>query len=131
MMLAQNQLPDPAHFSSLGWVVVSLTGLIIAIRSAIGLVNDVKGKPSLPPAEQLDQRVTVIERDVREIKEWKDLLLQKLEADKLEIVKSGEMRASSMHKRLNAIMVGLAKLQGALSHRGIHTPEINEEASEL
>ena len=95
--------------------MVILVGVIVAVRSVIGLYNDLKSKPSQPPPEQLDQRVSAIEREIVKLSVWKDQLTAKLEADKLEVLKAGEDRASRMHKRLNSIMVAVVRLQASLN----------------
>ena len=43
---AMSALPDPNHFASIGWVCVILVAIIVGVRQGIGLVRDLKEKPS-------------------------------------------------------------------------------------
>lgn len=46
MMFAAETLPDPYHFSSIGWVCVVLVCIIIGVRQVVGLTRELKDKPS-------------------------------------------------------------------------------------
>jgi hypothetical protein len=132
-------LPDPSSPASIGWVIIILTGLIVSVRSGIGLFKDLRDQP---PSGQLDQRLGAMESEVEKLTLWKDKLISKLEADKLEMIskmetnkvdmmKEAELRASKTHKRLNAILVAVVALQTAakLPPTLQHNPSDDEQSS--
>jgi hypothetical protein len=45
-MFAELQLPDPNHFSSIGWACVILVMIVTGIRQIVGLRNDLKDRPT-------------------------------------------------------------------------------------
>ena len=58
-------LPDPSHFSSVGWVVVILVGLVMGARAVIGLWRDLQ-KPSGPEQREVKMMASAVERSVFE-----------------------------------------------------------------
>lgn len=57
---AMPMLPDPSHFSSIGWTVVSLAGFAVIANQVLKLAKSVRGKSPHPPNEQLDQSLTAM-----------------------------------------------------------------------
>jgi hypothetical protein len=54
------QLPDPNHFASIGWIVVSLFALCGGVYYVMQLVDRIRGDKPHPPNEQLDQSMSAM-----------------------------------------------------------------------
>jgi hypothetical protein len=99
-------LPDPNKFSSLGWWIVSgsivLGAALFGVNQLMELVARWRGDAPEPPNAQLQQSVKALNARVRQLEEWREKLIAKMEEDKLEMLQAGEERASRIHQHIES-----------------------------
>ena len=128
MMLAET-LPDPNHFSSIGWVIVILAAIAFGANAVLDLVDRMRGKSDKPT--QIEQPLSVtgtplsnaeIQRDLKTmnhrliaLENWRGQLMDKLDVDKTEVIAAGEHRAEKIHDRINLVLASVSELRGQVN----------------
>jgi len=95
------------------WLGCLAFGLLL-FNEAGKFVDRVRGKAPQPPNEQLEFSVTAMDRRVTKLEEESARIWTKMEADKTEILKAGELRAEKLHHRINPIAEGMEGLKSAV-----------------
>jgi len=99
--------------------------VISGLNTAITLYDRLKGKPSQPPAEQLQQSLDalthsvnasnlVISERVSGLEDWKETLTAKLESDKSIIIAEDERRSSKIHDRVDDVLKAVSHQSGVI-----------------
>ena len=78
-------------------------------------VQRVRGKAPQPPNRQLAAGQVELSRRVIVLEEWKDGLLQKLDADKSELLAAGERREEKLSAEISGVATRVDGLQAALT----------------
>ena len=95
------------------WLGCVAFGLMLFNEGA-KFVDRIRGKTPHPPNEQLEFSVTAMDRRVCKLEEESDKIGAKMEADKTEILRAGELRAEKLHNRINPIGEGMEGLKAAV-----------------
>lgn len=133
MMLAQ-VLPDPNHFSSIGWVVVILAALAFGANAVMDLVSRMRGDDSKPT--QIEQPVQVqkiwpaaslaelrdamkqtndrIDRQQDQIEKINEILRVEIPQMERNIAAAGEARVAKIHDRINDVLSEVSNLEGRI-----------------
>jgi vacuolar-type H+-ATPase subunit I/STV1 len=67
--ISQSFLPEPMGFASIGWVCVSVVAIIAGIRQGIGLVRDIKERPTGAEALREAHSVFASKADLKKLEE--------------------------------------------------------------
>lgn len=84
----------------MGWLLVAAASLAIAINQVLKLTDRFRGEPPQPANPQLGQSVNELDRRVTMLERWQREVAEKMEADKIEIMNAGEQRASRIHQHI-------------------------------
>jgi hypothetical protein len=95
--------------------MLCLAAFTAILKYMVDLGDRLRGQPSQPPNAQLQLSHEQLTERVRKLEESVDRLWAKLEADKMEIVKSGEDRCAKLHERINVILAVVSELRGRLN----------------
>jgi len=79
-------------------------------------VQRVRGKAPQPPNSQLEAGQLELGRRVTVLEEWKDGLLQKLDADKSELLAAGGRREEKLSAEISGVAARVDGLQAALAN---------------
>ena len=87
----------PAHIA--GWLACAafLIWFLLLVKRG---VTELRGEAAHPPNPQLGQSIKEINRRVESLERWREQLVTKLEADKVEVINAGEHRASRLHEHI-------------------------------
>jgi hypothetical protein len=105
-------LPAPESYSAIGWVCVIGAALAFGMNQILELVNRARGKAPSPPNAQLESEQREIKRRVKVLEDWKDSLIQKLDADKDEIIRAGEAREKILSSQIRDMGRRIDTVQG-------------------
>jgi hypothetical protein len=94
--------------------ILCLAAFMAILKYFLDLGDRVRGQAAEPPNAQLQSAHEQLTERVRKLEESTDRLWAKLEADKMEIVKSGEDRCAKLHERINVILAAVSELRGRL-----------------
>jgi hypothetical protein len=100
MFFFADTLPDPNSYAAIGWGCVILAAIAFGLNQGLELVNLARGKAPHPPNAQLEAAVQAVAERVRALEDWKESLMAKLDADKMDVLNAGENRASGLHKHI-------------------------------
>lgn len=106
------ELPAPEHFSSIGWVIVILSAIAMGGNQVWEIINRLRGAAPEPPNGQLAQSVKQLNARVKILEQWRSDLVNKLDADKNQILVAGEHRAEKLHDRINDVLKAVSELRG-------------------
>jgi len=109
---ADNFTPPAAFAAWLACAGFTLWFLLLVDKS----IQRVRGKSPEPPNRQLEAGQFELNRRVIVLEEWKDGLLQKLDADKSEIIAAGERREEKLSAEISGVAVRVDGLQSALTN---------------
>ena len=87
----------PEHIA--GWLACAafLIWFLLLVKRG---VTELRGEAAHPPNPQLGQSIKEINRRVESLERWREQLVTKLEADKVEVINAGEHRASRLHEHI-------------------------------
>lgn len=118
VMLGAAGLPEPGGYQAVGWLLMALAGLGVAINQLLKLVDRMKEKP--PPAEtymtkaqcavshgETDRRLDRLECEVPEIR-------AEIRRMVIELDRKGEERAVAIHNRINQLVEATGEMRGEL-----------------
>lgn len=114
-------LPDPNHFASVGWVLVIITCIIVAIGQVLDVVNKYlreQPKPSdtyvtIPNFEKIEKER---QADRKEIKDT----LKEIKEDLAESNQYQARARQKIHHRQNSMENALSFIAGRFEHDGDH-----------
>jgi hypothetical protein len=103
----------PTSYEAIGWLVVGLAALCVAINQIDDFFERRKTKPGKPPAEQLEnsqealaERVSRLENAVLEIH-------REMKEDRESVTRAGSARAAGIYKKIDEVRAELsANLDG-------------------
>ena len=98
----------PTSFEAIGWLVVGLAALCVAINQIDDFFERRKTKPGKPPAEQLEnsqealaERVSRLENAVLEIH-------REMKEDREAVTRAGSVRAAGIYKKIDEVRAELS-----------------------
>ena len=80
-------------------------------------VMELRGDAAHPPNPQLGQSIKEMTRRVESLERWREQLVTKLEADKVEVINAGEHRASRLHEHIEKDRVEMERKIESLPER--------------
>jgi hypothetical protein len=95
------------------WLGCLAFGLMLFNEGA-KFVDRIRGKAPHPPNEQLEFSVAAMDRRVCKLEEESAKIRAKMEADKSEILRAGELRAEKLHNRINPLAESIEGLKSAM-----------------
>ncbi len=102
-MIFAEALPDPNSYAAIGWFVVIIAAIAFGLNQGLELVGRARGKAQQPPNGELSQNLKQLNHRVRQIEDWRDGLLNKLDDDKEEIKASGEARCQRIEAHVEDV----------------------------
>jgi len=116
MMFAQ--LPDPASYQAVGWLVVIVAGIATGVNQVLKLVDRVKGKGNLiapQPLEVREAKELVREQDCvgrhREITQQ----LRQVQSQRAQDLKEGAESRRGLYERLESFRRDMTEMERRLS----------------
>lgn len=106
---------DPYNASAIGWWCVIAAAVAFGINQVWELVNRARGDAPHPPNSQLESDQKDLRRRVKILEEWKDTLIEKLDADKTEIMAAGALRETNLTNQITAIGTRVDDMQDSLA----------------
>jgi hypothetical protein len=98
----------PTSYEAIGWLVVGLAALCVAINQIDDFFERRKTKPGKPPAEQLEnsqealaERVSRLENAVLEIH-------REMKEDREAVTRAGSARAAGIYKKIDEVRAELS-----------------------
>ncbi|HEV2692355.1 MAG TPA: hypothetical protein VG347_05615 [Verrucomicrobiae bacterium] len=107
-----NSSPPAAIAAWLACAAFTLWFLLLVDKS----IQRLRGKTPQPPNRQLAAGQVDLHRRVTVLEEWKDNLLQKLDADKTELLAAGERREEKLSAEISGVATRVDRLQSALAN---------------
>jgi hypothetical protein len=101
----------PAQIAA--WLGCLAFGLMLFNEGA-KFVDRIRGKAPHPPNEQLEFSVAAMDRRVCKLEEESAKIWAKMEADKSEILRAGELRGEKLHNRINPLAESIEGLKSAM-----------------
>ena len=125
MILAQAtqavQLPDPSHYTSIGWLFVGAVGFVVALNAGIALYDRLRSKSPQPPngellmsVRQLTERIENVEKAQEAARLENIEIRNEMKRDKVEILQAGEVHASKLHTRIDPAVQNIAEVKGQM-----------------
>jgi hypothetical protein len=112
------------------WLGCLAFGLMLFNEGA-KFIDRVRGKTPHPPNEQLDFSLTTLDKRVTKLENDAVEVWAKMEADKTEILRAGELRAEKLHHRINPIAEGLEGLKSSVDLNNQQTVLLNAKLDRL
>jgi len=109
---ADNFAPPVAIAAWLACATFTLWFLLLVDKA----IQRLRGKAPEPPNRQLEAGQLDLNRRVTVLEEWKDGLLQKLDADKSELIAAGERREEKLSAEISGVAARVDGLQAALTN---------------
>ena len=109
---ADNFAPPAAIAAWLACAAFTLWFLLLVDKA----VQRLRGKAPQPPNRQLEAVQLELGRRVTVLEEWKDGLLQKLDADKSELLAAGGRREEKLSAEISGVAARVDGLQAALTN---------------
>lgn len=116
------ELPDPQSASGIGWIVLSLAALAVALNQISDLLGRWVGKKEAQPTELAGQPIEVRgspeyarREELAAVVARQDRLEAKLDAAIERLAESGEDRARRLHARLDAVLAAVGQSNAAVS----------------
>jgi hypothetical protein len=109
---ALDSAPPPLQFAAwLACAAFSLWFFLLVDKT----IQRVRGKEPQPPNGQLESDQKDLKRRVKNLEDWRDNILAKLESDKREIIAAGEKRESKLSAEITAAGDRIDALQAAVA----------------
>jgi hypothetical protein len=106
MMLAQilpTTLPDPGHYSSIGWVCVIVFCLVAGARQITGFWRELRGKDPEPPNEQLENSRRELERRVSAAESAIGEVWKNISHDRESGEENARSRSAGIYKKIDEV----------------------------
>ena len=133
MILAAETLPDPSHFSSIGWVTVILVSIIAGLNQGFRLTDRLTGrKQDLAPQPfavtgtplgnaEIQRDLKSMNHRLKSLEDWRSDLTAKMDENKTEILAAGEERAVRIYDHVDSVRRELDAKIDAIPERVIAT----------
>jgi hypothetical protein len=101
-------MPSPNSFESLGWLVVGLAALCVAINQIDDFFERRKPPLGFPPVEQLDTTQKVLARRVEKLEDELAALRREMKEDRESQSRSASIRAAGLYKKIDEVRAELS-----------------------
>jgi hypothetical protein len=105
------EITAPVEIAS--WLACAAFAVVLT-NGLFKLVNNVKGPNALPPAGELDLRVSNLETRTNTIEVGLAELRHEMKEDLKTMLAAGEERAGKIHGRINDVLAAVSELRGRL-----------------
>ena len=113
-ILAESQFAAPEQIAAWLASAAFFIWFCLLVKKA---VMELRGNEAHPPNPQLGQSIKEINRRVESLERWREQLITKLEADKMEVIQAGEQRASRIHEHIEKDRVEMERKIETLPER--------------
>lgn len=101
-------LPPPNSFESIGWLVVGLAALCVAINQIDDFFERRKPRVGFPPVEQLDDSQKALARRVEKLEDDLAVLRREMKEDRESQSRSASVRAAGLYKKIDEVRAELS-----------------------
>ncbi len=93
----------PTSYEGIGWLVVGLACLCVAVNQIDDFFERRKPRPGFPPAEQLENAQQALADRVENLEEDISDLRREMKEDREAQTKSASLRAAGLYKRMDEV----------------------------
>jgi hypothetical protein len=101
-------LLSPDSYQAIGWLIVGLASLCVAINQIDDFFERRKAKPGFPPAEQLESSRLALERRVERLEEAMGEIRREMKEDREAQAKLASVRAAGIYKKVDEVRAELS-----------------------
>jgi hypothetical protein len=101
-------MPFPNTYESIGWLVVGLASLCVAINHIDEFFERRKPREGFPPAEQLENSQLALTERVENLEEAVSDLRREMKEDREAHIKSASIRAAGIYKKIDEVRTELS-----------------------
>jgi|GEM_PF-3954940 len=118
-MIPSAVIPYPGSYESIGWLVVGLASLCVAINQIDDFFERRKPKVGFPPVEQLESSHEALARRVEKLEESLGEIRREMKEDRLQQHESATVRAAGIYRKIedvrSELTMNLEKVRAELS----------------
>ena len=105
---------NPTSFDGIGWLVVALASLCVAINQIDDFFERRKPRVGFPPVEQLENSHEALAERVDRLEEGLADLRREMKADRVALEEAGSARAAGIYRKIDDVRAELsANLESA------------------
>jgi predicted nucleic acid-binding Zn-ribbon protein len=109
----------PTSYEAIGWLVVGLASLCVAINQIDDFFERRKTKPGFPPAEQLENSQEALADRVVRLEQAVGDIRREMKEDREALSRAGSARAAGIYKKIDEVRAELsANLESARREMG-------------
>ena len=101
-------LPPPNSFEAIGWLVVGLAALCVAINQIDDFFERRKPRAGFPPVEQLDDSQKALARRVEKLEDELAAVRREMKEDRESQSRSASIRAAGLYKKIDEVRAELS-----------------------
>jgi predicted nucleic acid-binding Zn-ribbon protein len=94
---------DPTSFEGIGWLVVALSALCVAINQIDDFFERRKPREGFPPVEQLENSQNALSARVDRLEAEMGELRREMKEDREALNESGSARAAEMYRKIDQV----------------------------
>jgi chromosome segregation ATPase len=98
----------PTTYESIGWLVVGLASLCVAINQIDDFFERRKPRLGSPPVEQLENSQLALTERVEHLEDDLSDLRHEMKQDREALLKSGSIRAAGIYKKIDEVRTELS-----------------------
>ncbi len=96
-------LPAPTSYEAIGWLVVGLASLCVAINQIDDFFERRKPRPGFPPVEQLENSQQALTERVENLEEDISDLRREMKEDREAQARSASIRTAGLYKKIDEV----------------------------
>src|SRR5579883_3055403 len=98
---------SPTSYESIGWLVVGLAALCVAINHVDEFFERRKPRQGFPPVEQLENSQQALARRVDKLEAELNAVRREMKEDRESSARSGSERAAGLYKKIDEVRAEL------------------------
>ena len=109
-------MPPPTSYEAIGWLIVTLASLCVAINQIDDFFERRKPKPGFPPVEQLENSQLALTGRVEDLEDAVLDLRREMKEDREAQARSASIRAAGLYKKIDDVRAELSANLEAVRH---------------
>ena len=101
-------MPPPTSYEAIGWLVVGLASLCVAINQIDDFFERRKPRAGFPPVEQLENSQRALTDRVEKLEDALGEIRREMKEDRELSAKSASIRAAGIYKKIDEVRAGLS-----------------------
>jgi chromosome segregation ATPase len=101
-------MPPPTSYEAIGWLVVGLASLCVAINQIDDFFERRKPRAGFPPVEQLENSQQALTERVENLEDALTDLRHEMKEDREAQAKSASIRAAGLYKKIDEVRAELS-----------------------